>query len=159
MSILQAASERQVNVALAILRSVVGVVFVAHGAQKLFVYGFAGVIGAFEGMGVPLASVAGPGVALLEFSGGLALIAGLLTRPVAAGLAANMLGAMVLVHIPAGFFMPNGVEFVLTLFGASVALVLTGAGAWSVDARLAQREVASVRAPAAVAAATRRRAA
>lgn len=139
MSIFQSASDRQVNAGLAILRGVVGAVFVAHGAQKLFVFGLPGVTGAFEGMGVPLAGLIGPGVAFLEFVGGLALIAGLLTRVVAVGLAATMLGAMVLVHLPAGFFLPNGAEFVLTLFAAALALAVTGAGAWSVDARLAGR--------------------
>jgi putative oxidoreductase len=159
MSMFRNASERQLNAALAILRSVVGVVFVAHGAQKLFVYGLAGVTGAFEGMGVPLASLVGPGVAILEFAGGLALIAGLLTRPIAAGLAVTMLGAMILVHLAAGFFMPDGVELVLTLFGASVVLALAGAGAWSVDARFVRREASEASAPAAVLAAGRRRAA
>lgn len=159
MSTFQRTSERQLNAALAILRSVIGVVFVAHGAQKLFVYGFAGVTGAFEGMGVPLPNVVGPGVAILEFAGGLALVAGLLTRPVAAGLAATMLGAILLVHLPAGFFLPNGVEFVLTLFGALAALVVTGAGGWSVDARLVQRDVQANSAPVAVAEAGSRRAA
>jgi putative oxidoreductase len=138
MSVFQSASLRQLNAGLAILRSVVGVVFVAHGAQKLFVYGLPGVTGAFEGMGVPMAGLVGPGVAFLEFAGGLALIAGLLTRVAAAGLAATMLGAMVLVHLPAGFFLPNGVEFVLTLLGAALVLAVTGAGAWSVDARIAR---------------------
>jgi putative oxidoreductase len=138
MSAFQSASLRQVNAGLAILRAVVGVVFVAHGAQKLFVYGLPGVTGAFEGMGVPMAGLVGPVVAFLEFAGGLALIAGLLTRVAAAGLAATMLGAMVLVHLPAGFFLPNGVEFVLTLFGAALVLAVTGAGAWSVDARIAR---------------------
>jgi putative oxidoreductase len=138
MSAFQSASLRQVNAGLAILRGVVGVVFVAHGAQKLFVYGLPGVTGAFEGMGVPMAGLVGPVVAFLEFAGGLALIAGLLTRVAAAGLAATMLGAMVLVHLPAGFFLPNGVEFVLTLFGAALVLAVTGAGAWSVDARIAR---------------------
>jgi putative oxidoreductase len=138
MSAFQSASLRQVNAGLAILRGVVGVVFVAHGAQKLFVYGLPGVTGAFEGMGVPMAGLVGPGVAFLEFAGGLALIAGLVTRVAAAGLAATMLGAMVLVHLPAGFFLPNGVEFVLTLFGAALVLAVTGAGAWSVDARIAR---------------------
>jgi putative oxidoreductase len=159
MSILQKASERPLNAALAVLRVTVGVVFVAHGGQKLFVYGFAGVSAAFEGMGVPMAGLVGPGVALLEFAGGLALIVGLLTRLAAVGLASTMLGAMVLVHLPAGFFLPNGVEFVLSLLGSSVVLVLTGAGAWSVDGRLARREIGEGSAAMGVAEAGSRRAA
>lgn len=132
-------SESRLNTALLVLRAVAGTVFLAHGAQKLFVYGFAGVIGAFEGMGVPLAGIAGPAVALVEFFGGLALIAGLLTRLAAVGLAITMLGAMVLVHLPAGFFLPNGMEFVLALLGAAVVLALTGPGAFSLDAVVGRR--------------------
>jgi putative oxidoreductase len=124
---------------LAVLRVVVGAVFVAHGAQKLFVYGMAGVSGSFGGMGIPLPEVAGPAVSLLEFFGGLALVFGLLTRPVGIGLAAVMAGAMLFVHLPGGFFAPEGVEFVMTLAGAALALALTGPGALSVDALLARR--------------------
>lgn len=133
------AADSRVGPALAILRAVVGTVFLAHGAQKLFVFGFGGVIGAFEGMGVPLAGLVGPAVALLEFFGGLALIAGAFTRLFALGLVGDMFGAIVLVHLPAGFFLPDGVEFALTLLGALVALTLAGPGVYSVDQILAGR--------------------
>ncbi len=129
----------RLDAALAVLRVVTGSVFAAHGAQKLFVYGFAGVSGAFGQMGVPMAEVVGPAVGLLEFFGGLALVLGLLTRYASAGLAAVMTGAILLVHLPAGFFLPNGAEFALTLFGAAVALALTGPGRYSLDALLAAR--------------------
>jgi len=139
MRVIAPASTRQLNLGLTILRVVAGVIFAAHGGQKLFVFGLDGVAGGFAQMGVPLAGLVGPAVALFEFAGGLALVAGLLTRPVALGLAAVMLGALFLVHLPAGFFMPNGYEFVLALFGAAAALAVTGAGEWSLDARLAGR--------------------
>jgi putative oxidoreductase len=146
MSIFHGASERQMNLALLVLRVVVGTIFLVHGAQKLFVYGISGVVGAFEGMGVPLAPLVGPAVALLEFAGGIALIAGLLARPVALGLALNMVGAIVIVHLPAGFFLPSGSEFALALLGGSAALTLTGAGRFSVDGWIARRDAdASVR--------------
>ncbi len=132
-------SPKRLNAALAVLRGIVGVILLAHGAQKLFVYGFGGVTGAFTQMGIPVPELTGPLVALVEFSGGLALIAGLYTRLAALGLAITMLGAILLVHLPAGFFAPNGVEFVLALFGGAVALALTGAGDWSLDRMRSKR--------------------
>jgi putative oxidoreductase len=130
------------DLALAILRVVVGIVFLAHGGQKLFVFGFDGVTGAFTQMGAPLPQITAPMVALLEFFGGLALVAGLLTRFAAVGLAFVMLGAMVLVHLAAGFFAPNGVEFPLTLLAASAALAFAGAGRFSLDHLIAARRAA-----------------
>jgi putative oxidoreductase len=129
---------RQLDGGLALLRIVVGTIFIAHGAQKLFVFGLAGVSGAFGQMGIPLPGVTGPLVAVLEFAGGIALVFGLLTRLTAFGLGINMLGAMALVHWKGGFFLPSGIEFTLMLFGASAALVLTGAGAFSLDHALSR---------------------
>lgn len=129
----------RVDLGLLVLRVVLGTVFAAHGAQKLFVFGFGGVTGAFTQMGAPLPGITGPMVALLEFFGGLALVVGLLSRLTGVGLAATMLGAILLVHLPAGFFAPNGIEFALTLMAASLAIAATGAGRYSLDHLLASR--------------------
>lgn len=128
-----ALSTTRLSAGLAILRAITGVIFVAHGAQKLFQFGIAGVTEGFAGMGIPFPSLAAPFVAGVEFFGGLALLVGLFT-PIAAGLLAMvMLGAMVTVHLPNGFFAPNGIEFVLALFASALMFAITGAGEWSVD--------------------------
>lgn len=139
MRTVRPASLRQLDLGLLLLRVVAGIVFAAHGGQKLFVHGFAGVTGAFGQMGIPLPGITGPLVALVEFFGGLALIAGLLTRLAGGGLVVTMLGALFMVHLAAGFFAPNGVEFVLTLAGIAATLAITGAGRYSADALLGRR--------------------
>jgi putative oxidoreductase len=140
---LVAATPSQQQLGIAIIRIVTGIIFTAHGAQKLFVYGFAGVTGAFAKMGVPLPGLMGPFIALLEFFGGIALIIGLLSRLAALGLAFDMVGAILLVHLAGGFFLPAGYEFALILFAASLAIALGGPGSLSVDAAIAGRRAAT----------------
>jgi putative oxidoreductase len=121
---------------IAILRVTVGIVFLAHGAQKLFVYGFQGVEGAFTQMGFPMPGILGPFVALLELIGGIALVLGLLTRWVSILFAIEMAIAIFKVHLPGGFFMPSGIEFALMMFASSVALALAGPGEAALESRL-----------------------
>ena len=123
------------------LRLPLGIVFVAHGAQKLF--GWFGGYG-LEGTGQWMASIGlhpGYAMALLagsaEFFGGIALLLGLLVRPAAAALAFAMLVAIMSVHIGHGLFVANnGIEYALALLAASVSLLVSGAGRLSADAAL-----------------------
>lgn len=126
------------------LRLPVGMIFVAHGAQKLFGWwGGYGLTGTGQWMdsiglapGVLMALLAGSA----EFFGGLALIAGLLVRPAAASLAVAMLVAIFAVHLDKGLFVANnGYEFALALLSVSVALVFSGAGRGSLDQMLNER--------------------
>jgi putative oxidoreductase len=144
MSFTPSISSKRLDSALLALRLVTGSIFVAHGAQKLFIYGFAGVTGAFTQMGVPMPGLMGPFIALLEFFGGLALIVGLLTRLASLGLALDMVGAILLVHLKGGFFLPTGAEFALACLGPSVALALAGAGNFSIDALIGRRRQQAV---------------
>jgi len=127
------------------LRVPVGIVFAAHGAQKLFGwFGGHGLTGTAQWMeSIGLA----PGVLMVllaggaEFFGGLALILGLLVRPAAAALSVAMLVAIFKVHIGNGLFMSqNGYEFALALLAVSVSLLISGAGRASVDAAIAGDE-------------------
>lgn len=132
-------SPRQQGIGLAIVRIITGIIFIAHGYQKLFVFGLAGVTEGFTKMGVLLPSVSAPLVTMLEFFGGIGLVIGLLTRLIALGLAIDMLGAIFLVHLANGFFLPTGYEFALMLMVASLALFLGGPGRLSIDEMIANR--------------------
>lgn len=127
---------------LTVMRIVVGVIFAAHGSQKLFGlfggYGLAGTAQWMESIGLTpgylMATLAGG----TEFFAGLALIIGLLTRPAALGLAFLSLVAIFSVHIGNGLFMANnGYEFALALLAGSIAVLIEGAGKLSADRAIA----------------------
>lgn len=124
------------------LRLPIGIIFAAHGAQKLFGwfggYGLEGTAGWMDSIGLSPGMLMALLAGAAEFFGGLALIVGLLTRPAAAALAVAMLVAIFAVHFENGLFMANnGYEFGLALLAASVSLLFSGAGKLSVDELLA----------------------
>ena len=131
---------------LLMLRFALGLVFVMHGWQKVTT-GHAGVTGFLTQLGVPLPEVSAALLIAVELGGGIALILGALTRVAAALIAFNMLVAISLVHLSAGFFLPNGYEFALTLMLASLALTMTGAGAYSIDRLVTRTRWAPAAAP------------
>lgn len=126
------------------LRVPVGIIFMAHGAQKLF--GWFGGYG-LEGTGQWMASMGmEPGVLMAlmagsaEFFGGLFILLGLLTRPAAVALAFTMVVAIASVHLSNGLFMSNhGYEYALALLAASVSLALSGSGKAALDNALTRR--------------------
>jgi putative oxidoreductase len=116
---------------LTILRVVVGIIFLAHGYQKLFKFGFHGVAEMFGHLGIPLPALFAVVVTLVEFVGGILLIIGFATRIAAALIAIDMVVAIFAVHLKRGFFNPGGFEYPLILLAATLCLVLAGGGAFS----------------------------
>ena len=135
------------STATATLRLVLGVVFFAHGAQKMLGWfggpGFSGSMGMFTvylHIPAPLAFLA----IAAEFFGGLGLILGFLTRIAAFGIAMNMVVAIAMVHRSFGFFMNwtgtqkgEGFEYHLLALAITALLMIRGAGAFSVDRKIA----------------------
>lgn len=125
------------------LRISLGVIFLAHGGQKLFGWlggkGLEGTAGFFAGKlgltpGILWALIAG----IAEFGGGLLVLLGLFTRLGALFISTVMLVAIFEVHWGA-FFMPTGIEYPFCLFAAAVALLIAGGGKFSLDTRLAKK--------------------
>lgn len=128
------------DLALLVARVGLGVVFLAHGAQKLFTFGLAGTADAFAGMGVPAPQASALFAAVVELVGGAALVLGAGVPLAGLLLVLDMLGALVLVHAPNGVFVENGgFELVAALGAGALVLAATGAGRFSVDHLVATR--------------------
>jgi putative oxidoreductase len=136
----------------ALLRVALAIVIFPHGVQKLLGWfggpGIDGTMQMFAALGVPAAIAVL--VIVSDFFGSLALALGLLGRVAAFGTTTVMLGAMVLVHGPNGFFLNwngdqagEGIQFHLLVVAVAAVLMLKGSGAWSID-RLLLRRSASV---------------
>jgi len=126
------------NLGLLIIRLVVGVLFIGHGAQKLFGkfggYGLKGTGGWFESIGmkpgVTMALFAG----LAELIGGILFAVGFLTPLAALLIAGTMIMAIVKVHAPNGLWATsNGYEYNLTLLAVAIGVALTGPGKYALD--------------------------
>jgi putative oxidoreductase len=133
---------------LLVVRVGLGIVFFAHGAQKVLGWfggpGLKGTIDYFQkGLGIPPAATVL--AALVEFLGGIAVLTGFLARPAALGLIVVMLVAVSKVHIQHGFFLNwnltpgkgHGFEFNLALIAMAVAVAIGGAGIISIDRLIA----------------------
>src|SRR5437762_13276943 len=141
MSFLFSSNPRRADLGLTPLRVVVGVIFVLHGYQKLFVMGFSGVSGAFAHMGAPMPGFTGPLFAVAEPVFGVLVILGLLTRLGTLWFILDMAGAIAIVHMKNGWSGPGGMEFPVLLLIASLAVFLGGAGAFPNEHPLATRAV------------------
>jgi putative oxidoreductase len=123
---------------LLILRLVVGLLFVGHGAQKLFGvlggHGLRGTAGFFDAIGLKPGRFHASAAGLMEFGGGLLLALGLVTPVASAALIAVMTAAVIAVHFAKGLWNSDGgFEFNLTLATVAFALAAIGAGSWSLD--------------------------
>ena len=117
-----------------LVRIGLGIVFIAHGWQKLSTNGIDGTAAFFDQAGVPLPTASAWAAALLELGGGVALVLGALVPVVSALLVMDMLGAYVFVHAGNGVFVQDGgYELVLALGAACVLLAVIGAGRMSLD--------------------------
>lgn len=132
------------DLALLLLRVGVGIVFFAHGWQKLFTNTVDGTAAFFGQVGVPLPTLSAWFATLVELGAGAALVLGVATPVAGLLLALDMLGAFLFVHAGNGVFVTeNGWELVLALGLSSLALAVLGAGRVSVDHLLADRRTRS----------------
>ena len=129
--------ENLLNLSMFILRIIIGVIFAAHGAQKLFGMfngiGIEGTIKIIEGLGWGNPYLFAVAWGCIEFIGGIFLIFGILARWSAVGIVLTMIIRLWKINLAYGFFIQEGgIEYNLLVIGACVPLILLGGGSWSV---------------------------
>lgn len=130
------------DIGLLIFRAVLGVVFVAHGFERMFITGITETTGQFSASGIPQPKLSAYVVSIAELLGGAFLVIGLLTTFVAGALALLMLAATYFVHLNEGFFVQdNGMEFTIVLMVSLLMIVVFGAGRASLDGVLSRAEL------------------
>jgi len=134
------------DISLFVIRLILGVIFIAHGYPKLFVWGIPGVTQFFSQLGIPFPGFFAVIVSLVEFFGGIALILGILSRWVGLLIAINMIGATLFAKLKVGLIAPFdkpgvGFELDLALFGCALAILVFGPGAISVELGLLKKEL------------------
>ncbi|MGQ0776783.1 MAG: DoxX family protein [Pseudonocardiales bacterium] len=128
------------DAALLVARIVLGVVLIAHGAQKFFTNGIDGTAAGFAGMEIPLPTVSAFVVATIELVGGALLILGLATAVAGLLVVFIMLMAALLVHVGNGIFVTDGGwELVGVIAAVALALAAVGPGRFSVDHAIGAR--------------------
>lgn len=115
------------------LRFVVGLVFLMHGGQKVFVFGLGGTADIMGKLGLPLPMLSAATVIAAEILGGLGIITGLYARWAGLALAIEMLVAIPVARLHGGFFTPYGFELELTLLGACLTFAALGSGGVSIE--------------------------
>ncbi|WP_291426683.1 DoxX family protein [Deinococcus sp.] len=123
---------RQPELALALLRLMLGAMFALHGAQAIFYRGLGPTTAQFKGWHVPMPLLTAPLVATLELTGGILIFLGLGARPFAFALAVVMGAAICYAHWGKDFFR-GGMEVPLILLVCALAIALGGPGKPSFD--------------------------
>ena len=123
------------DAALLIIRVILFISYLLHGLMK-YNMGLSNIGSGFAKMGVPMGSLTGPGVTLLEVIGSVALLLGIGTRIFAVLLVCDMLGAIMFVHMKNGYTGQGGMELVTLLGTLALTLALCGAGKFSIDSRI-----------------------
>lgn len=137
-------TSKNTHFGLLLIRLMTGIVFIAHGAQKLFGWfdgiGFEGTVAMMSNLGLNPPTLMAILLIFAEFFGGILLFFGFFTRLASLAIVIDMAVAIAVVHLPNGFFSANGgYEYPLLLLVIAFAFLITGPGCVSLDQLFAKK--------------------